>query len=255
MEKTWIHYFGFYALKLCLVIAFIFGDSLMAENAEDIQTSIVDVETQIQNGNIADAKAVAQEMAFRKALDQLLPTTIDLKIRDEKIRSAKEFVKGFTVLDERREGGTLKLKYRCEVIGVKAFLNSLQSSTSTQVNKAYPFEITWKPAQARLNSTEFIAYVTDVLKAKVDSFKLGRGIFWITINSERTVGDIRSSISTFLGPQFAVNFIEAPALPANPEILPPPADFQLPNPNDLGVAPNVLIPTTPQNLQEGPKAP
>lgn len=270
MEKAWIHRIGF-----CFVVLSITAVASNKIRADDtaLQSTVVDVEVQIQGGNVADAKQMAQKLAFEKAVDQFLPSTMDQKLRSEKIKIASSYVKSFRVVDERQEGGVLKSKIRCDLIG----LNDSNTAASPQGQSLLRFEITWRTAATQLNSSEFLDFLKANQKLNVDSFKMGRGIFWVSLLTDRAAGDLRTQLSQFLGGLYSVRLIEnEPSVQAEP-VSPAPAVSDTPPlpsgstavPPILGPAPTPLLnpvyppapevptapPPTPSTLPAAPEVP
>jgi hypothetical protein len=192
---------------------------LIADEVAGVQSTVVDVEVPIKEGNLADAKQAAQKLAFEKAVDQFLPTTMDAKIRAEKIKIATSFIKGFRVVDERQEGGVLKAKVRCDLMGLSEIATASNSSGNSAGASAgqtlQRYEITWRTAATQLNSSEFLDYLKTNQKLNVDSFKMGRGAFWVNILTDRPATDLRTQMNQFLGGLYSIRILE--------DALPPPA--------------------------------
>jgi hypothetical protein len=113
MEKTWIRDFGLFAFVA--LVLFVNAPLGFGQAASDVKTAIVEVVVPIVDGNLADAHKAAEKLAFEKAVDLVLPTSMDAKTRADTIKNAYQHIKGFAPQLDHPEGNMLRMKYQCNV--------------------------------------------------------------------------------------------------------------------------------------------
>jgi hypothetical protein len=228
MEKIWFCY-----LRFCAFAFIIWGASLHAQTVEP-KTVFVEVEVPVENENLAEAKSLAQKQAFEKAVEQLLPLTMEESERQTKIKGALQYIKTYQVIEEKMVGNLLKQRYRVDVLlQTEPVLSPLTDVRAT-------FEIAWMPDEIRFNAAELLRYVQDTMAAPVNSFKVGRGNLTITVTLRKTLEETQSQIAGFVGKRGIVKFLRKeegapfvppavsempPSLPLSSPVLSPPALF------------------------------
>ncbi len=198
MEKIWFRHFGLYTFT---IISLILPLSLFAEG--EAKSVIVDIEVPVDNNNIAEAKAVAQKQAFEKALDQVLPATMDAKERQQKIKSALQYVKTYQVIEEKSDASVLKQKYKVDIA-----YQPVETSPPSFTGEVATFEVNWLPDEIRFNTVDLLKYIQETLGTPVNSFRMGRGNMTLTVSLNRSLEETQNQIASFVGKRGLVKLIK-----------------------------------------------
>lgn len=181
-----------------LIGGVLFAFSLTGQTSDELQSVVVDVQVSIKNKNLAEARQQAQKSAFEKAVDQILPTTIDGVDRGIKLKQAAQYVKSFQVLEQKEEGPLLKVKYRCDV-NVTAAVGQTPSPTELAQSEEQEFEIVWMPDQTQLNVSEVLKFVKEKMGLKVISFRVRRGSIRLSLPVQESAEKIQEQLTGFVG--------------------------------------------------------
>lgn len=248
MEKKWLRDYRLFALGILIFSNFgVFAQNIELKPSQDVWVG-VDVEVPIVDGNVPKAKEQSQKVAFEKALNQVLPQTMDSQERAARLKNAGQAIKSFRVTEEKREENTLRLHYECEVVRTALTDNSsaaspVAGSPTTDVaasnaasdisvgvgslDAPQSFEISWNPSQA-FSSADFYDRLEKGLGLKIQSFRFNRGGVLIKVKPERLSDDLTGQLVQIVAGRGTVKKLETPMafpaaplpLPAEPEAVP-----------------------------------
>ncbi|MDB5038145.1 MAG: hypothetical protein JWQ35_1673 [Bacteriovoracaceae bacterium] len=226
MEKIWFHHFRLRTFT-ALAVAVLCVTLLRGEEA-DVKSVIVDVETTIEDGNLAAAKQTAQKLAFEKALEQVLPSTMDSALRAQKIKKAAQSIKSFQVVEEKIDGALLRQKYKCDVI------YSAEVAQSKPAEALTTFEIAWLPDEVQFNAVDLLKFVSEVLGSPASSVRIGRGNVSLSIPLKKSLEETQTQLANFVGRRGLVKVIHRDENRA-PDMIAAP--FEIPSPTPVAVDP------------------
>lgn len=177
MEKTRFCY------RRCLSIVALglFAFTLQAAEPKQIE---VEVEVPIESGDVAGAAEKAQKAAFRKAVSIALGSRVSDEEKEEKLKSAYNYINSFQKLSQNEEGGMLKVSFRCEVV-----LSEGESASSARLNEGdyflenFAVEFNWNPGSKAVLAAEIKQVAEEDLRSKVDVMKLQHGGLWVEMRS------------------------------------------------------------------------
>lgn len=225
MEKIWLRHIRLLSLTTLSFIAL--SAAIHSEDSTEIKSIVVEVESPVESDNLAAARESARKQAFEKALDQILAPDMNQAQRGEFIKNAGLYVKGFRIIDEKREGTSLKLKFKCEV-QPPAVSTPLPSAGPVSDEKA-TFEVAWLPDEVQFNAVDLLKYVSDVMGTPSSSVRIGRGNIVLTLGLKKSIEETQTQLASFVGRRGLVKVIHQDQN-RPPDTLPTPVQIPQPSP-------------------------
>lgn len=151
------------------------------EGAEKIKEVVVDVDVEIQDGDLASATAAAQQAAFKKAVSETLPSGLSESGRESRIKNASNYIKSFRTLSQEERSGRFFAKINCEVILSDSEIK-LGSNGGNDLDR-FAIEFVWKVAKPSVTVVDLKALLETQYKASVGTIKLQRGSVWLEMSA------------------------------------------------------------------------
>ncbi len=202
-------------------------ESVVAETTVDV---FIDTETVMVDGDLIKARTAAEDQAFQEAVRQAtLPVHSEEKVQ-EFVKQAKSHVKTWQKLAERKEGNRLFIKFRVEVVvpPSPAHNQAVESGIAVPMR----FEIALASKNAKVSSSDLVAFVTESWKSPVHDLRLTRGSIRFEVALAMPLSEAEAQLSQWLGTRGTVRAFEIQSVPVpEPDVLPVPPPTAEPSEN------------------------
>ena len=191
------------------------------QSAEQGSRSVeVSFDVPIEAGDLKAARDRAQALAFEKAMDASLPLEIPANVREQRIKIAPRFVKGFRLIEEKNAGDHLSFKYQVEFQGAAFDGLSVEMGPVVEAIDWHIEVVSEKP----FNVGQLIERLEQEAGLKVTSFKLTRSALIVKVRSHKSKESLQSDIQGVVGALGSVSIFEKLPEPAKPELNQPAPD-------------------------------
>jgi len=183
----------------------------------------------IEGGDLKAARDRAQAIAFEKAMDASLPLEIPASVREQRIKIAPRFVKGFRLIEEKNAGDHLSFKYQVEFQGTAFEGLTVEMGPVVEAIDWHIEVVSEKP----FNVGQLIERLEKEAGLKVTSFRLTRSALIVKVRSHKTRESLQFDIQGVVGSLGAVNVFDKLPEPAKPELNSPAPDSAGPSQGTL----------------------
>ncbi len=138
--------------------ALVLGAALMPLQAQVQADTIVEVQVSVEqavkDGDSAGATESARQAAFKKAIEQAMPSGASEEEKKSRMDNAAAYIKSFRTLSQVEEGGVVKLSLLCQVIQATAKAPApIAAPVNSPSTRGTKIEMVWRPgAKAYLAS-------------------------------------------------------------------------------------------------------
>jgi len=198
--------------------------SLFAQvQADTIVEVQVSVEQPVKDGDSAGATEAARQAAFKKAIEQAMPSGASEDERKSRMDNAAAYIKSFRTLSQVEEGGVVKLSLLCQVVQATSKAPTpMAAPVNSPSTRGTKIEMVWRPGAKAYLASEIKRIAQEEWKYSVLAVNLQYGGLVVEVAGSDSEASMVSKWTSRFQDRALVRVVNAVAPTNNQEWTPSP---------------------------------